>query len=190
MGMLTLAVLYLLRSYGSATENPDFTERVFAAQERHPGLIEEIWFGGCGDEFGRPGEMGREAARQNLGVKERCGKLGIAFSYQQGVTLNHGPDDVRREGFPEDAWAVDREGKVRYGLFCCTSPFVMNMGTGETPPLELAIRRGVGGRWRLIRPKERAVTAGEAVGDGTLVRIPPLPPFGVAAVVIDSRSQK
>ena len=124
MGMLTLAVLYLLRSYGSAAENPDFTERVFAAQERHPGLIEEIWFGGCGDEFGRPGEMGREAARQNLGVKERCEKLGIAFSYQQGVTLNHGPDDVRREGFPEDAWVVDREGKVRYGLFCCTSPFV------------------------------------------------------------------
>lgn len=124
MNVLTLAVLYLLRSYGSAAENPDFTERVFAAQERHPGLIEEIWFGGCGDAFGKPEEMGREAARQNLDVKERCEKLGIAFSYQQGVTLNHGPDDVRREGFPEDAWVVDREGKVRYGLFCCTSPFV------------------------------------------------------------------
>ena len=114
----------LLRSYGTYEDNRDFTERVFAAQERHPGLIEEIWFSGGGDEFGDPAAYGRGAAERNLGAKGRCRELGIRFSYQQGVTLNHGPDGVRRANIPEDAWVVDRNGKVQYGLFCCTSSFV------------------------------------------------------------------
>ena len=114
----------ILRSYGSYEDNPRFTARVFAAQERHPGLIEEIWFCGSGDDFGDPAEQGRIAGERNLGARERCRRLGIAFSFQQGVTLNHGPDGIRRAGFPEDAWAVDREGTAQYGVFCCTSPFV------------------------------------------------------------------
>ena len=35
----------ILRNYGSYEANRAFLDRVFAAQERHPGLIEEIWFG-------------------------------------------------------------------------------------------------------------------------------------------------
>ena len=45
----------MLRSYGSYEGNREFTLRAFAAQERHPGLIDEIWFCDDGaDPFGDP----------------------------------------------------------------------------------------------------------------------------------------
>ena len=112
----------ILRSYGSYGNNRVFTERAFAAQERHPGLIEEIWFGGC-DGFQPPEECARQVEETVLPVKARCEQLGIAFSYQQGCTLNHGPDDEEHPGYPDDCWVVDSDGKRRTGLFCCTSPF-------------------------------------------------------------------
>ena len=116
----------ILRSYGSYSENKLFTERVFAAQERHPGLFGEIWFGGDGGLDYTAEERGKLAEKTNPGVRERCRKLGIAFSYQQGVTLNHGEDGLKRDFIPEDAWAVSRDGKPAYGILCCTSPWALD----------------------------------------------------------------
>ena len=116
----------ILRSYGSYADNRLFTDRVFAAQERHPGLFGEIWFGGDGGIDFPAEERGRLAAEKNAGVRERCRQLGIAFSYQQGVTLNHNGDGIKRDFIPEDAWAVDRSGKTAYGLLCCTSPWALD----------------------------------------------------------------
>ena len=117
----------ILRSYGSFAGNPRFTARLFAAQERHPGLIEEVWFGGgCKGNFCSPEEYAEGVTREVLPARERCRQLGIAFSYQQGVTLNHAPDDADHPGFPDDCWVVDREGRRRKGLFCCTSPFTID----------------------------------------------------------------
>ena len=116
----------ILRSYGSYAENRLFTDRVFAAQERHPGLFGEIWFGGDGGLDSPAEERGKMAAEKNAGVRERCRQLGIAFSFQQGVTLNHGADGLKRDFIPEDAWAVNRDGKVQYGLLCCTSPWALD----------------------------------------------------------------
>ena len=116
----------ILRSYGSYAENRLFTDRVFAAQERHPGLFGEIWFGGDGGLDSPAEERGKMAAEKNAGVRERCRRLGIAFSFQQGVTLNHGADGLKRDFIPEDAWAVNRDGKVQYGLLCCTSPWALD----------------------------------------------------------------
>ncbi|MCQ2389676.1 MAG: hypothetical protein MJ138_08180, partial [Kiritimatiellae bacterium] len=131
----------ILRSYGSHASNPRFTERVFAAQERHPGLIEEIWFsGGARDNFAAPEEFGAGAARDNLSARARCEKLGIAFSYQQGVTLNHDPDDRPHPGFPDDCWAVDRAGKIRKGLFCCTSPFARDYAFRKASAILAALK--------------------------------------------------
>lgn len=130
----------ILRSYGSYEANPKFTERVFAAQDRHPGLIEEIWFCGCGDEFGLPAEQGKAAAAENLKARELCRARGIRFSYQQGVTLGHGPDDMKRPGFPDDAWVVDRDGRIRYGLFCCTSPFVKDYSREKAKAIMSALK--------------------------------------------------
>jgi len=116
----------ILRCYGSYTENARFIDRVFAAQKRHPGLFNEIWF--CGD--GGVGETAEERAKvaveQNLPARERCRELGIAFSFQQGVTLNHGPDGVKRDFIPDDAWAVNRDGRKLYGVLCCTSPWALD----------------------------------------------------------------
>ena len=44
----------ILRSYGPYEKNRVFTDRVFAAQERHPGLFDEIWFGVDAEPFGNP----------------------------------------------------------------------------------------------------------------------------------------
>ena len=116
----------ILRSYGSYADNRLFTERVFAAQERHPGLFGEIWFCDDGGLDFTAEERGRLAAEKNAGVRERCHRLGIAFSYQQGVTLNHDGDGLKRDFIPEDAWAVSRDGKVEYGILCCTSPWALD----------------------------------------------------------------
>ncbi len=132
----------ILRSYGSYASNPRFTERAFAAQERHPGLLDEIWFAGGSKNgnFVPVAEWGEGAARENLSARERCKKLGIAFSYQQGVTLNHGPDDQPHPGFPDDCWVVDRDGKRRTGLFCCTSPFARDYAFGKASAILAALK--------------------------------------------------
>ena len=131
----------ILRNYGSYEANRDFLSRVFAAQERHPGLFEEIWFGGIkGDIFGDPDQMGAGAAEINLAARPICEKLGIAFSYQQGVTLNHDPDDQPHPGIPDDAWIVDRMGRVRKGVFCSTSPFALDFSYRKAKSILAALR--------------------------------------------------
>jgi len=130
----------ILRNYGSYEQNRDFLNRAFAAQERHPGLIGEIWFCGLGPAFGDPDRAGEEAAKENLAAKSICKKLGIAFSYQQGVTLNHEPDDRDHPGIPDDAWAVDRKGRLRKGLFCCTSPFARDFAYRHSRSVMAALK--------------------------------------------------
>ena len=131
----------ILRCYGTYEQNRDFFSRVFAAQERHPGLVNEIWFSGVkGDLFGDPDRMGEGVAELNLAAKPICEKLGIAFSYQHGVTLNHAPDDLPHPGIPDDAWAVDRDGRRRSGLFCCTSPFALDFAYRKAKSIMAAIR--------------------------------------------------
>ena len=131
----------ILRNYGSYEANRDFLSRVFAAQERHPGLFEEIWFGGVkGDAFGDPDQMGAGVAEINLAARPICEKLGIAFSYQQGVTLNHEPDDQPHAGIPDDAWIVDRKGRIRKGVFCSTSPFALDFSYRKAKSIMAAIR--------------------------------------------------
>lgn len=130
----------ILRNYGSYEDNRNFLDRVFAAAARYPGLIEEIWFSGVKDIFGDPDRMGEEAAELNLAAKPICERLGIAFSYQQGVTLNHDPDDRPHPGIPDDAWVVDRDGRLRKGLFCCTSPFALDFSYRKAKSIMAALR--------------------------------------------------
>ena len=100
----------ILRSYGAYEANRDFLSRVFAAQERHPGLVDEIWFCANGDEFGDPEAYARSVAERNLPAKEPCRRLGIRFSFQ-AWTLGHQSCDARAN-IPEDAWMVTDEGRV------------------------------------------------------------------------------
>ena len=116
----------IVRCYGSHAENRVFNDRLFAAQERHPGLVDEIWFCGDRDEAGDPAAVGRAAAG-NLSVAETCRRLGIRFSFQAWA-LEYAADDACRARIPEDAWMVSSDGRVNRDTFCCTSPFVKDFG--------------------------------------------------------------
>ena len=130
----------IVRNYGTYLDNRAYVDRLFAAQERHPGLVDEIWFCANGDEFGDPEAYARSVAERNLPAKETCRRLGIRFSYQQGVTLNHDADGIRRPHVPEDAWLVDSKGKVQYGLFCCTSPYVKDFSLRKAKAIMAALK--------------------------------------------------
>jgi len=109
----------IIRNFGTGLENKDFLRMVFDAQRRHPGLVEEIWF--CGNRIAEPAENER-LAKESLPYRDTCRELGIKFSYQQGITLNHAPDWKKREQlFSENAWAVAADGRRCYGLFCANS---------------------------------------------------------------------
>lgn len=130
----------ILRNYGAYEKNRAFLERVFAAQERRPGLFGEIWFSAGCDTFEKVENVGAEVAKSNLGGRDRCRALGIRYSYQQGVTLNHDPDDRKHEGFPDDAWVVDWTGRRRQGLFCPSSPFARDYAREKTKAILTALR--------------------------------------------------
>ena len=112
----------IVRSYGNGDSNKDYTNILFAEQDLHPGLIDEIWFGGSGAID--PEEVIRKTGIDaNIRWREECRKRGIRFSYQQGITLNHSSTgDVTVPGFPDDAWSVDADGNRVNGLLCPTSP--------------------------------------------------------------------
>lgn len=109
----------ILRIFGCGEDNSAFLQELFAAQQRHPGLVDELWFGGSSLEGL---EVTEAKVRKNLPYRQRCQDLGIRFSYQQGVTLNHRADGRDHASFTEEAWVVDEDG-VRYkGILCPRSP--------------------------------------------------------------------
>lgn len=121
----------IMRSFGCGGDNDDFLQELFAAQERHPDLVNEIWFGGSSID----GISVTEAkARQNLTYREQCRKLGIDFSYQQGITLNHRSDGCDHAEFTDDAWVVDEDGMRHKGLLCPRSQeaYDYNFQTAKT----------------------------------------------------------
>ena len=109
----------IVRCYGTGDENAQFLEALFAAQERHPGLTEEVWF--CGGGTGSASNAYEQAIAPNLGWRDRCRSHGIAYSYQQGNTLGH-DDGGRNDKFLDDAWAVNEKGVKWPGIFCVNSP--------------------------------------------------------------------
>jgi len=130
----------ILRSYGTYVRNKTFDDLAFAAQERRPGLFGEIWFSGCRDPFAKPDVAGRAATEDNIGARDRCRALGIKFSYQQGVTLNHAPDGVNHPDIPDDAWVVDWKGNRQRGLFCPNSPFARDFSREKAKAIMTGLR--------------------------------------------------
>lgn len=112
---------FILRCFGSAEDNIDFLKNIRDNQVAHGHVVDEIWF--CGDNVMGPKEEARAGIGKCREGIQICREAGIAFSYQQGVTLNHSHDEVRRDWMPDDAWAVDADGRRLVGLFCATSQF-------------------------------------------------------------------
>ena len=111
----------IVRSYGSLAVNANFTRSILKAQERHPGLVDEVWAGGSclldADET-----FERDVIAANRPLAEELRRHGIAFSFQQGMTFGHGPDGLEHPGFDEADWAVDWTGRRLKGMFCPTAP--------------------------------------------------------------------
>ena len=106
----------IIRSYGNGESNAVYTKILFEMQKKYPGLINEIWFGGCSSLEGL--DVVGKLAPLSLPFRDECRKLGIRFSLQIAQTLNHSADGKKRPHFSDEAWAVDPTGEIRYGLFC------------------------------------------------------------------------
>lgn len=110
----------IIRCYGTGEENRNFITSTFAAQRQYPGLVNEIWFSGNVLEAWQQNEL---LARQSLPFRNECRQLGIDFSYQHGITLNHSGDGKHHADiFSPEAWAVDIDGERAWGMFCANSP--------------------------------------------------------------------
>lgn len=111
----------ILRIYGNGESNDGFLRQVAAAQERHPGLIDEVWLWGGGVFLGT--NLYHEAVADNLRWAGELRKRGIGVGFQVGPTLNYsGALDAPRPGFSDEAWVMTDDGVRHPSLFCATSP--------------------------------------------------------------------
>lgn len=112
----------IVRSYGSLGGNAAFTRALLKAQERHPGLVEEVWAASSAHLFATDEEFARDIVAANLPLAADLRRHGIVVSFQQGMTFGHGPDGWDHPGYAETDWAVDWTGKRLKGMFCPTAP--------------------------------------------------------------------
>ncbi len=97
-------------------------------------------------------------------------------------------DDAVKGGMPvrvmNDGYAVatfarkDADGNT-------IGAFVMNLGSGEAPPMEVALRHGkLGTKWQLLLPRQDPAPASVVSANSTEIvcRIPSLPAYGVAVL--------
>ena len=115
----------VIRHTSAINDSPETFARLIDCHRRHRGACDEFWFsaGGRSVPSAAAGQCAKFARFRPL-----CDEVGIALSYQQGLTLGHGeahdgkpkPDE---QPLPEDAWQVDRNGK-RIHILCPRSPEV------------------------------------------------------------------
>ena len=88
------------------------------------------------------------------------------------------PARLKTNGYALSVWVRKAPDGRTVGVF------VMNLGTGETPSLELVVRRPAAKSWTLGLPKRPLSPAVcvRATADETVLRLPSLPAFGVAFV--------
>ena len=92
--------------------------------DRHPGLIEEIWFG----YSPRTMEDARKEVESLKPFVQECKKRNIRFAIQHGITLGHGEisgfsavgesGKVQLAALPENAWAQAQDGHRMWGVLC------------------------------------------------------------------------
>lgn len=103
--------------------------KIIEAHMRHPGACDEFWFASGSRKPIADVEKEIETFAR---YRPLCEKAGIVLSYQQGLTLGHGPrpDGNPRQGeqaFPDAAWQRRADGSF-LGLLCPRSPFVLDYG--------------------------------------------------------------
>ena len=117
----------VIRHTSVLNEKPEIFRQLAACHERYPGVCNEFWFAGGGRN---PPQAVAAAVAKFAAFRPICDKIGVALSYQQGLTLGHsaahdGPPRAGEQIFPDSAWQVDKDGN-RIGILCPRSPAVID----------------------------------------------------------------
>lgn len=116
----------VIRHTSAMNSEPAVFERLIESHRHYRGACDEFWFAAGGRNT--PDCVAKDCA-QFARYRPLCEEVGIALSYQQGLTLGHGEshDGKPKPGeqqFPDDVWQVDRNGKpIRF--LCPRSPAVL-----------------------------------------------------------------
>ena len=116
----------VIRHTSAINNSPETFERLIDCHRRHRGASDEFWFSAGGRSVPK---IAAEQCAKFARFRPLCDEVGIALSYQQGLTLGHGeahdgkpkPDEQK---FPDDAWQVDQNGK-KFHILCPRSPEVI-----------------------------------------------------------------
>ena len=116
----------VIRHTGAINDHPKVFERLIDCHRRHRGACDEFWFAAGGREV--PDAVAKACA-DFARFRPLCEEVGIALSYQQGLTLGHseahdGKPKPGEQQFPDDAWQVDQKGNPIHFL-CPRSPDVL-----------------------------------------------------------------
>ena len=116
----------VIRHTEAINNHPKVFGQLIDCHRRHRGACDEFWFAAGARE--KP-DVVAKACADFARFRPLCDEVGIALSYQQGLTLGHGEahDGKPKPGeqpFSDDAWQMDRDGKtIRF--LCPRSPEVL-----------------------------------------------------------------
>jgi hypothetical protein len=116
----------VIRHTGAINSHPKVFEQLIDCHRRHRGACDEFWFATGGR--GTP-EAVATACADFARFRPLCEEVGVALSYQQGLTLGHGEahDGKPKPGcqwFDDDAWQRGVDGKV-IRFLCPRAPAVV-----------------------------------------------------------------
>ena len=116
----------VIRHTDAINSSPSVFERLIDCHRRHRGACDEFWFAAGGR--GTPSAVAQDCAAVAR-FRPLCEEVGIAISYQQGLTLGHGEahDGKPKPGtwqFDDDAWQRGAEGEL-IRFLCPRSPDVV-----------------------------------------------------------------
>ena len=116
----------VIRHTGTINSSPKVFERLTDCHRRHRGACDEFWFAAGGRKT--PEAVARDCAAFAR-FRPLCDEVGVALSYQQGLTLGHGEahDGKAAPGsqqFPDDVWQRGVDGNA-ISFLCPRSPDVV-----------------------------------------------------------------
>ena len=116
----------VIRHTDAINSSPSVFERLIDCHRRHRGACDEFWFAAGGR--GTPSAVAQDCAAVAR-FRPLCEEVGIALSYQQGLTLGHGEahDGKPKPGtwqFDDDAWQRGADGGL-IRFLCPRSPAVV-----------------------------------------------------------------
>ena len=116
----------VIRHTETINKHPEVFEQLIDCHRRHRGACDEFWF--ATSDRDKPDIVARSCA-EFARFRPLCEEVGIALSYQQGMTLGHGGVHDRKpssaeETLSSEVWQRDRDGNAMRFL-CPRSPEVL-----------------------------------------------------------------